>query len=333
MKSVDISLLYIDDNKEMLDEVASYLKYRVKKLFTASNEEEAIQEYHRNHPDLIVATANSLDILKRIKEDDSNIPILIICSKEETDTIIDSINNNIDSYILKPINLDKLMDKIIKLAEPILMQKHIRLLNQKLIETNNDLEAKIAKAVQEHTNSLISQNQKMQKQAFYDTLTDIPNRAFIYELLEKELKKSKRHKTKFALFFLDLDNFKSINDTFGHEIGDKVLVEFAKRIKENIRESDSVGRLGGDEFLLIASDIQTIDNIKIFANKILKSITKKYFLDNLVLNVSCSIGISIYPDDAEDIGELIKYADIAMYEVKKTTKHGIKFYSDLKETK
>ena len=158
------------------------------------------------------------------------------------------------------------------------------------------------------------------KKSIKDKLTNLYNREFLLEIFDTLKAKIDRNRTKLALFFLDLDGFKAINDTYGHESGDIVLIEIANRLKNLFRKSDIVVRLGGDEFVILAQDIK-YDDIKILANKIIKEITKPITLKNEIkVKVGTSIGISIYPDNADNITDLIKKADEAMYFSKRSGK-------------
>ncbi|BAJ03198.1 EAL domain-containing protein [Shewanella violacea] len=154
------------------------------------------------------------------------------------------------------------------------------------------------------------------KQANYDPLTGLPNRRMLLEYLGTELLKSDRNKQHLALMFLDLDYFKEVNDTLGHDVGDLLLVETAKRLKSCIRESDVVARLGGDEFTLVLSAIDDHKGVDRVAANILTRLSEPFNLGNDTAFISASIGITLYPDDASSIESLLKHADQAMYAAK-----------------
>lgn len=156
----------------------------------------------------------------------------------------------------------------------------------------------------------------IKKLAYYDPLTNLPNRSLFKERIEQAALKSKRSHAIFALMYLDLDRFKSINDTLGHIIGDKLLIEVGKRIKSVLREQETVARLGGDEFAIILNNIEKPESAGIVADKVLKEFLKPIVIDKHELFISTSLGISIYPDDSEDIETLIKKADAALYHAK-----------------
>jgi len=153
-------------------------------------------------------------------------------------------------------------------------------------------------------------------QANYDMLTGLPNRHMFRDRMEQGISKSHRSTLPLALLLIDLDRFKEVNDTLGHDMGDKLLVEAAQRIVGCVRESDTVARLGGDEFTVILSELENIHSIERIAQKILDKLTSPFTLGHDVAYVSASIGIALYPDDADNIESLLKHADQAMYQSK-----------------
>ncbi len=177
-------------------------------------------------------------------------------------------------------------------------------------------------------NELLSQKESLYLQANYDFLTGLANRNLFYDRLSKNINTSKREKTKLALLFIDLDMFKDINDSLGHDIGDMLLKDVASRLQNHIRAEDTVARIGGDEFTIIIEKISDIKIISNKANDLLEELEKPYSIQGHRINISCSIGISIYPDDTKDLHDLIKYADTAMYKAKSEGKNKQRFYSN-----
>lgn len=168
--------------------------------------------------------------------------------------------------------------------------------------------------------------------AFYDKLTDLPNRRMFTDHLRNVIKQSKRNKRRFALFFMDLDNFKFINDTLGHETGDKFLVQIVKKLKEIFSQNDMIARLGGDEFTILVEgfkDTDSIDAIAKLAEKlVLELATQHTHMAGRSLSVSTSLGIAQYPEDGADTATLLRNADIAMYSAKKSGKNRYAFFSE-----
>jgi diguanylate cyclase (GGDEF)-like protein/PAS domain S-box-containing protein len=152
--------------------------------------------------------------------------------------------------------------------------------------------------------------------AHYDLLTDLPNRALITDRLRQTLAQAKRARSRMALMFLDLDRFKPVNDTFGHAVGDMLLKEVANRLQQCMRESDTVARIGGDEFVVLLPSIDDEKDALVVAGKILDALSQPFEIDAHRLYISSSIGIAIYPDHGEDEDLLVRNADIAMYHAK-----------------
>jgi len=168
---------------------------------------------------------------------------------------------------------------------------------------------------------------KLDKLAHYDLLTNLPNRALFYDSLNHSISKAKRTGQKIALMFIDLDNFKTINDTLGHDYGDILLKEVSKKLKSILRTEDVVSRLGGDEFTVILDPID--DNVfpSVVAQKIIDELSKPVKLKDEMGYIGSSIGIAIFPDDANDLDTLIKFADMAMYRAKESGKNTYRYFT------
>ncbi len=169
--------------------------------------------------------------------------------------------------------------------------------------------------------------EQMEHMAHHDFLTGLPNRILLEDRLRQALGRAERNKSKFALMFLDLDRFKLINDTLGHNIGDLLLKEVTRRILSCLRAIDTVSRHGGDEFVLLLEEFSNDSDIGHTARKILDSVGTPYKLDGHVVEVTSSIGISLYPRDGGTVPELLKHADIAMYRAKDSGRNNFQFFS------
>jgi len=174
---------------------------------------------------------------------------------------------------------------------------------------------------------LISQRERLHFQAYHDALTGLPNRAMLEDRLEHAIQQTKRHRQKFALLFLDLDQFKQINDSMGHEVGDCVLQEVAKNLHSSIRESDTLARIGGDEFTIIMNEVDHLNDVSILAKKIIDISKQPVFVKEQVFYLSSSLGISVYPKDGETPDALLKCADAAMYKAKELGRDNFQFYT------
>lgn len=166
---------------------------------------------------------------------------------------------------------------------------------------------------------LKQKDQEIRNLAYYDQLTGVANRALFYELAEKFLRAAERNREILGLMFIDVDNFKKINDTYGHEAGDKVLVQVAEILTSATRRNDIVARYGGDEFLILLPQINAPDNYKIVVSKILRAKRDAAVSKEVKVQICLSVGVSFYPQDGDSIDQLIVKADRAMYVAKKQT--------------
>jgi len=157
---------------------------------------------------------------------------------------------------------------------------------------------------------------RLQHMALHDDLTDLPNRALFHDRFDTALRRADRGREYLGLLYLDLDEFKRINDTFGHEVGDLLLREVARRLVQCMRGSDTVGRMGGDEFTVLLTNIHGPDSVDLVADKVRAAISAPYDLDGRTLTISASIGTAVYPEHGGDRDQLFRHADASMYAAK-----------------
>ncbi|MFL0252752.1 putative bifunctional diguanylate cyclase/phosphodiesterase [Clostridium neuense] len=228
----------------------------------------------------------------------------------------------ISLFILAIVQQNNIITTFFEVSIILIMIKHIFIILQntklilKLQELNENLESKV-----------LARTKALSHIAFNDQLTGLANRRFFETTLKNSIQFSKDKNKSFALLFLDLDSFKSINDTLGHYSGDIVLKEVSKRLKECLTLDCFISRQGGDEFAIIASNIDTRDKVKELSQEILHSLSEPILLNNHNLYVTCSIGISMYPADGITFDELMKHADSAMYCSKACGKNTYEFYN------
>ena len=167
----------------------------------------------------------------------------------------------------------------------------------------------------------------LEYQATHDALTNLPNRSLLADRIERITLSRRKNDRNSAIFFVDLDDFKNINDTLGHDAGDQVLKEIARRLLKCVRSSDTVTRQSGDEFVIVATDLSESADAATVAGKILAAVSRPLLLDNHDLVMTCSIGISLYPKDGETVSTLLKNADVALYRTKELGKNGFQFFA------
>ncbi len=191
------------------------------------------------------------------------------------------------------------------------------LAHQILFESNQKLLHQLAEVMAE----LQKAQEMLKHMALYDALTDLPNRILLNEKLNSAIAKTKRNKSLMAFMFLDIDHFKKINDTYGHDVGDELLKNFAKRLKNAIRQVDTAARLSGDEFAVLVEDVPSREDVVAIAEKILEKIREKFKLKSQQLDVTTSIGIALHNGENLSATQLIKKADEALYQSKSVGKN------------
>ncbi|MDQ6997886.1 MAG: diguanylate cyclase [Mariprofundus sp.] len=168
--------------------------------------------------------------------------------------------------------------------------------------------------------------ERLMQMAHFDQLTGLANRGLFHDRLDQVVAHSKRHQQKFAVLYLDLDGFKAVNDNLGHQVGDDLLIEAARRLKSKVREVDTVARMGGDEFTVILDDVHCLETIQVIANKLIQAIAAPYQHMGDTLQVTMSMGIAVYPEDSANRDLLITAADNAMYAAKNSGKNRYCFH-------
>ncbi|MGD9200098.1 MAG: EAL domain-containing protein [Chitinispirillia bacterium] len=312
-----IKVLLVDDDeddylitKELLLDIEE-MKFDIDWI---SSYDEALETADRTHHDIYffdyrLGEHNGLELLTELVTNGCRVPIILLTGQGDHEVDVKAMKAGASDYLVK--------GKI----DSGLLERSIR----------HSIERKRAEEQILHL-------------AYYDSLTDLPNRVLFNERLDTVLAINKRHKRLAAMLFLDLDNFKRINDTLGHRIGDSLLRRVAERLVSNrcIRRSDSIGntseikegelhkatvaRLGGDEFTILLSEIAKSQDAGKVAQRIIDELSQPFILDDHEIFITTSIGITIYPLDGEDIDSLLKNADIAMYKAKSQGKNNYKFF-------
>jgi diguanylate cyclase (GGDEF)-like protein/PAS domain S-box-containing protein len=174
--------------------------------------------------------------------------------------------------------------------------------------------------------ALKNSQEKYEFLAHHDPLTGLPNRLLCYARIEQALRHGKRHNDQVAVMMLDIDNFKPVNDNYGHQSGDRLLQEIAKRLAATLRCDDTAARLGGDEFVVVLESVRSHADAAVTAEKLVRVISESYTIENFAIQVSVSIGIAISPGHGEEVETLLKHADKALYQVKADGRNAYRFY-------
>lgn len=228
-------------------------------------------------------------------------------------------------------------------ASIYLYERRESILKEELYDINNHLEDKVRQEIKKRTFIYEKANRKLeesammleeQKNAFknlahFDTLTGLPNRLLFYDRLDKVIENAEKNDQKFSILFLDLDNFKEINDSFGHDVGDDLLKIVAEKFQNRISKSDLLARLGGDEFTLVVEGWRNIEQIASIADRLIHVLNEPIYILGYEIYITVSVGISIYPDDGMDIATLLKHSDSAMYSAKNEGRNLYHFYEQI----
>ena len=292
----------------------------------AADGHETMQVFTRERPDLIFLDVEmpgitGLEVCRRIRAmpQGENTPIMIVTGSDDRKSIDDGFDAGATQYKTKPVNWSLLGRDV-----------------QYMLRASNAF------------NSLKRQEDRLRYLAYYDPLTNLPNRRSFNEQLNRILKRAQRTDTAAALLFIDLDNFKRINDSIGHGRGDRLLVEIAKRLSNELREDDAItyfsdasgkdpegedrnteiARLGGDEFTVVLSDVTDRRDVEVVATRVITSLSEPIALHSHNPVVTPSIGIALYPQDGIDADSLVRNADTAMYAAKADGRSCFRFYNE-----
>lgn len=307
-------ILIVDDRPENLFLLRAILKNVNCDVIEASSEEIALELANKMLfscilLDVQMPNMNGFTLAKKlnaIQVFDQG-PILFITASDRCDEkIIEGYRCGAIDYLFKPFVPEILISKVNILLELYTHKKNAE--HALLTQEKMSLELK--------------------QLAYYDPLTELFNRRQFWFNMERIEKESKRNQEKFAVYLLDIDGFKNINDTLGHDVGDLLLIEISKRIKKSVRSSEVVSRMGGDEFTVIVPRITEVESTEIIAKQLISNISKEYKLGNIIVKITTSIGIAIYPVAGTEINDLFKKADIALYRAKHKGKNTFRYYSE-----
>jgi len=239
-------------------------------------------------------------------------------------------SSSLHKNFITPLDLSKMTIKQNMQVEPITLEDQRMVLIQVTDVTGHQSRVSqlknILRVIEIENEQIKAAESDIREKALHDPLTGIPNRILLYDRITHEIDITNRRGNMMALLFLDMDGFKKINDTYGHDAGDKLLKAFAVRVGGCVRQSDTVARLGGDEFVILLPDINNKEDVLQVGRKIRDRCEKPYQIDDQEFSVTVSIGISVYPADGKEVDTLLKKADSAMYTVKASGKNNLAFF-------
>ena len=304
----DASILIVDDqalNVRLLEEILRQTGYR---RLTSTMDPRTVCELHRAHNydlillDLQMPAMNGFQVMDGLKEIETNgyAPILVITAQPGQKQR--ALASGAKDFVAKPFDLTELRTRIYNMLE-------VRLLYKRLADQNAVLESL----------------------ALHDMLTGLPNRRLLMDRLSLSMAHARRNHCTMAVMFLDLDGFKQINDTLGHDGGDTLLRLVAERLVATVRQEDTVARLGGDEFVIALHEAIDGDQVAKLVSKVIAAVSQPYRIQATDVQMTVSIGVSVYPMHGQDVQTLMKSADLALYQAKKAGKNDYRIsgYADL----
>lgn len=326
----EYEIMVVDDEPVNLHVITNQLKLANFGVVQVSDPDEVVYVIKSRKPDLLLLDImmpriSGYEICKIIRElyNTTELPIIMLTAKSQDAAVCESFDVGANDFLTKPFSPKALISRI-------KAQLNVSTLTRELHESNVNLEQKVkarTQALELMNNELIievrerkSAQAELAKMAFYDGLTGLANRALLYERINHAMTTTRRLNTIVAILYLDLDGFKLVNDTYGHQAGDVVLKESANRLKDIVRANDTVSRLGGDEFVILFEGITDVSMSEKFAQRVIDSIIQPVIFNEVVVNVGTSIGIALYPTHGDHAEALIQAADHAMYEAKRNGK-------------
>jgi diguanylate cyclase (GGDEF)-like protein len=301
-QNVDELILVADDDHVMRVYLRDVLNKAGFRVITASNGKAAVEMYSSRRPDIMILDINmpekdGFQVCReiRLEPNGSLAPIFMVTSVDDEESIQQAFEAGATDFITKPVK------------EGILIQR-VRYMLRAVRNTKNA-------------------EKKIHHLAYFDSLTGLPNRRMLQDRLNHALAIAHRENRRVCLLFLDLDKFKDVNDTQGHHFGDSLLRAVATRLADNMRESDTLARVGGDEFVIILSTVGDQEGASTAARRIMSLFSQPFEIEGRLTHSSASIGIAMYPDDGLDFETLLKCADNAMYHAKKQGRSSYRFYT------
>jgi diguanylate cyclase (GGDEF)-like protein len=288
--------------------------------------------------DMMMPDVAGLDVLTRIRSKYSpgSLPVIMVTAKSQSEDIVEALHRGANDYITKPVDFSIALARVITQLDRKRAEEKIHQMNQELSRVNEALEGRVA----DRTRDLLQANHQLRSEieqrersqamivhlAHHDSLTGLGNRLQFHQQLSDAVAHRQRHGGDLAVLFIDLDGFKTINDTLGHGTGDAVLKHLAYRLRHGVRESDKIGRLGGDEFAIIQVGSEQPNEAATLAARLVELIGAPLDIDGQKLVIGASIGIAVAEGDYQDSHQLLRAADLAMYRAKAEGRGRFRFF-------
>ena len=296
-------ILVVDDNPDNLEIISTRLRFKGYEVAVAERGDEAIDKVRQEDPhlillDIMMPDMDGYEVARRIRgeKDIPYIPIIVVTARDSTEDKVTGLDAGADDYLTKPINFPELEARVRSMLR-------IKRLQDQLEEKNRELE----------------------QLSISDGLTGLYNHRHLHELLQEEFERSRRTNEPISVVMFDLDRFKQVNDTYGHQAGDAVLVELSDILRETAREIDRLGRYGGEEFMAILPESDTDAGVT-FAERIRELVEQQHFdiQADEPLHMTISAGVATFPtDDADGPRRLVHFADSALYSAKNTGRNKV----------
>jgi diguanylate cyclase (GGDEF)-like protein len=319
-----LKVLFVEDNEEARVAILALLSNFFDDIAVAKDGKEGISLFKADSFDIIISdirmpNTNGLEMIEQIRQINNSVPVIISTAHKETDLLLESIKLGVNGYLLKPINFKQLKQVIKQICEKIYYKRKAK-----------QYEENLEKLVNERTQELEIAKSKLVEMANKDPLTNLYNRRYFNDVADTLLSMAHRQQQEFSIFMLDIDRFKLINDTYGHNAGDVVLKKLSNLLTTSIRQSDVAIRFGGEEFVVLLPNTN-IDGAVLIAKKLKEAIENiEIKIPNIdIIKFTVSIGISQCDcsKNAEVIDDLVHKADEALYEAKRAGRNKIVIYS------
>ncbi len=330
-----INILYAEDEEEIRSLTANVLSKFVNNIVEVSNGVEGIEKFKAHNinnteefkidivvTDINMPKMNGLEMIEEIEKLDSLVPSVITTAHNDADFLKKAINARVRGYVNKPLKMDRLLETIAIAAEPNYLREKLEVLNKRL---SLEVEEK-TRELKGLVDKLEKQNTILRHKASYDGLTKLLNRETLGEELDKEILREVRYKHGLSILMLDIDDFKVINDTYGHDVGDVVLIEISKIFKNSVRVTDLVSRWGGEEFMILLPETP-IQEASTIAQTIIDNI-EAYTQEPIEVPITISAGVAEFLVGIDDVESFIKKVDIALYKAKDNGKNQVVKYEE-----